>query len=70
MSVNPSGNQNDSSKKDTELSVNKMKKDSFNCKRFILTVQLKEHYKHVRKIVEEYPEKLEDLYVFIFIKKK
>lgn len=31
---------------------------------------LKEHYKHVKKIVEETPEKLEGLYVFIFIKKK
>jgi hypothetical protein len=31
-SGNPSGNQNESSKKDTELSTNKLKKDSFNCK--------------------------------------
>lgn len=31
---------------------------------------LKEHYKHVKKIVEEAPDKLEGLYVFIFIKKK
>lgn len=67
--MNPSGTTNEQIKKEGEPSVSKMKSD-FNLKLFVMTESLKQHYQAVKKILEESPEKLQNLFLFIKMKQK